>query len=68
MVYEEAYSNAIDVLAGWMANAEKQFIRQPSQYEDVKKSAGEIVPIPLDEKIMKSYEGKKRISVIPIRY
>ncbi len=29
----------------------------------MKTSAGEIVPIPLDEKIMKSYQKRKRITV-----
>ncbi len=61
--FEEAYNNAADVLAGWLANAEKQFIRQPSRYEDLDKSAGEIIPVPLDEKIMNSYAATKRVSV-----
>ncbi|MEZ4525264.1 MAG: type II toxin-antitoxin system HicB family antitoxin [Desulfobacterales bacterium] len=61
--FEEAYCNAADALAGWMAHAEKQFVREPSSHEDIKNSEGEIIPIPLDERTMKSYEGKKRISV-----
>jgi predicted RNase H-like HicB family nuclease len=62
--FEEAYENAKDVLAGWLANAEKQFIKQPSRYDDLKESAGEIVPIPLDENILNSYAKTKRISII----
>jgi len=61
--FEEAYNNAADVLAGWLANAEKQFVRQPSRYEDLDKSAGEIVPIPLNESIFNSYAKTKRVSV-----
>ena len=59
--FEEAYDNAADALAGWLANAEKRFIRQPSRYEDLDKSAGEIVPIPLDENILNSYAKTKRV-------
>lgn len=57
--FEQAYSNAADALAGWMANAEKQFIREPSCYENIKTSAGEIIPIPLDERLMKTYQENK---------
>ncbi len=62
--YEETYDNAVDALAGWLANSEKKFIRQPSRYEDLDKSSGEIVPIPLDENILNSYSKTKRISVM----
>ncbi len=61
--FEEAYDNAADALAGWLANAEKQFIRQPSRYEELDKSAGEIVPIPLDENILNSYAKTKRVTI-----
>jgi len=62
--YEEAYSNAVDALAGWMAYAEPRFIVEPSTYEQLKNKKGLIVPIPLDLLLLKSYEEKKRFNVI----
>lgn len=63
--YEEAYDNAVDALAAWMAYAEPQFIVEPSTYESIKyKKGSTLVPIPLDEKILESYEEKKRFNVI----
>lgn len=62
--YDEAYSNAVDVLAGWMAYAETKFIVEPSKYDDLKNRKGLIVPIPLDLSLLESYEEKKRFNVI----
>ena len=62
--YDEAYNNAIDALAGWMAYAEPQFIVNPSTYEEIKPRKGMIVPIPLDSSLLESYEEKKRFNVI----
>ncbi len=62
--YEEAYSNAVDALAGWMAYAEPNFIVEPSTYEQLKSKKGLIVPIPLDQSLLESYEEKKRFNVI----
>jgi len=62
--WEEAYENAIDVLAGWLAHAEPQFIKPPSQHEDLIGRQGELIPIPVDEKIMQQYEISKRFNVI----
>lgn len=63
--WEEAYDNAIDVLAGWLTNAEKQFVNTPSSHEMLEKDkTGELVPIPIDKKIMESYETSKRFNVI----
>ncbi len=30
---DEAMENASDVLAGWLANAEPQFVKEPSSYD-----------------------------------
>jgi len=38
--YDEAYQNAVDVLAGWLANAEQQFVRPPSPHETFEKHGG----------------------------
>lgn len=62
--YEEAYSNAVDALAGWMAYAELGFVVEPSTYEQLKSKKGLIVPIPLDPALLESYEEKKRFNVI----
>lgn len=64
--WEEAVSNATDVLAGWLANADPEFIKKPSSYKRLKsKHKGEdLLPIPVDEKIMASYEQFKRVNVI----
>jgi predicted RNase H-like HicB family nuclease len=57
--WEEAYDNAIDVLAGWLAHAEIQFIKKPSQHEKLINSQGELIPIPVDEKIIQHYQISK---------
>jgi HicB_like antitoxin of bacterial toxin-antitoxin system len=64
--WEDAIGNAADVLAGWMANADVQFVREPSTYDALQKkyAKGELVPIPIDPLIMKSYEELKRFNVI----
>jgi predicted RNase H-like HicB family nuclease len=62
--YEEAYGNAVDALAGWMAYAEQNFIIEPSTYEQLKNKKGLVVPIPLDQSLLESYEEKKRFNVI----
>lgn len=62
--YEEAYNNAVDALAGWMAHAEPEFIKSPSSYDELANRKGQIVPIPLDKTLIDSYEEKKRFNVI----
>ncbi len=54
----EASTNAIDVLAGWLVHAENKFIREPSSYQQLKQ--GDLLPIPVDEKIIQSYQELKR--------
>lgn len=61
--WEEAYENAVDVLAGWLANAETQFIRTPSSKEKLEGGKGELIPIAIDEKILKNYEASRRFNV-----
>lgn len=62
--YDEAYNNAVDALAGWMAYADPKFVKEPSTYEQLKNRKGLIVPIPLDLTLLESYEEKKRFNVI----
>lgn len=61
--WEEAYENAVDVLAGWLANAETQFIKTPSSKKKLEGGKGELIPIAVDEKILKNYEASKRFNV-----
>lgn len=62
--YDEAYNNAVDALAGWMAYADLSFVPEPSTYEQLKNKKGIIVPIPLDSILLESYEEKKRFNII----
>lgn len=62
--WDEAIDNATDVLAGWLANADSKFIAKPSSYESLQNvyEGEQLIPIPVDEKIMESYEELKRVS------
>ena len=62
--WEEAYENAVDVLAGWLAHAEAQFCKPPSTREQIVTSAAELVPIPVDENILQNYSLSKRFNII----
>ena len=61
--WEEAYENAVDVLAGWLANAEPQFIKSPSVREELEGEEKTLMPIPVDEKRMQNDEASKRFNV-----
>jgi len=58
--WEEALENAEDALAAWLAHADKEFVKEPSKYDQLKKFSGEIVPIPINPSILISYQ--KRLS------
>ena len=63
--WEEAMVNAKDVLAGWFAHAESQFIKEPSTHQALEHcKEGELVPIFIDENIKTSYQKLKRFNVI----
>lgn len=63
--WEEALENAEDALAAWLANAEPEFIKEPSKHHELGYlSGGELVPILVDENIMASYRKLKRFNVI----
>lgn len=63
--WEEAVENATDVLAGWLANAETNCIKEPSSFEELQKdfTKQNIIPIPIDENILDSYRGLKKVEV-----
>jgi len=63
---DEAIENATDVLAGWLANAESQFVKEPSSYEELKSKFGndELVSIAVDENLVQYYEASKRFNVV----
>jgi len=63
--WEEALQSATDVLAGWLANAEPEFIKQPSKHDQLSHTHNEeLVPIMVDEQAMASYSQLKRFNVI----
>lgn len=64
--FDEAFENATDALAGWLANADQKFVSNPTTYDTLKKKypRADLIPIPVDEKIMESYEELKRFNVI----
>jgi hypothetical protein len=62
--WDEAYENAIDALAAWLAHAQASFIKTPSTHKALEKLKAELVPVPVDEKIIESYEDLKRINII----
>jgi predicted RNase H-like HicB family nuclease len=63
---DEAIENATDVLAGWLANAESQFVKEPSSYEALKNKFknDELISIAVDENIMQQYEASKKFNVV----
>lgn len=62
--WEDALANAEDVLAGWLANAESQFIKEPSKHHELEHMKGELVPIMVNHDVMASYQELKRFNVI----
>jgi predicted RNase H-like HicB family nuclease len=62
--WDEAYENAIDALAAWLAHAQANFVHSPSQHNALAHLQGELVPVPVDEKILESYAETKRINII----
>ncbi len=61
--WKEAYENAVDVLAGWLAHAEKTFIKEPSSRKTIQQDCGELIPVPVEEKILQRYQVSKRFNV-----
>lgn len=64
--WDEAIENATDVLAAWLANAEPEFVKEPSSYKRLaaQYKTEKLMPIALDERILESYEELKRINII----
>ena len=62
--WEEALANAEDALAGWLAHAEPKFVKKPSKHDQLKHVSGELVPIPVNESVLDSYQEVKRFNVI----
>lgn len=62
--WDESYQNAIDALAAWLAHAQANFVKPPSTHKALEHLKGELVPIPVDEKIIEAYEDRKRINII----
>ena len=62
--WDEAITNASDVLAAWLANADAKIIKQPSSHKKLVKLKGTLIPIAVDEKILQQYQELKRFNVI----
>jgi predicted RNase H-like HicB family nuclease len=62
--WEDALEKAEDVLAGWLANAEPQFIKEPSKHHELEHLKGELVPVMVNLEVMASYQELKRFNVI----
>lgn len=62
--WEEALAQASDVLAGWLAHAEPQFIKAPSKHHELEHLKGELIPIFVDENTLANYRQLKRFNVI----
>ncbi len=62
--WDEAIINATDALAAYLAHAEPQFIKAPSSYQSLATAQGKLMPIPIDETILSSYQELKRFNVI----
>ncbi len=62
--WEEALDNAEDALAAWLAHAEDAFIKEPSKHHLLEHLGGDIIPIPVREEIIESYQKLKRFNVI----
>jgi predicted RNase H-like HicB family nuclease len=62
--WEDALDNAEDVLAGWLAHAEPQFIKEPSKHDELANLKGELVPVSVNEEVIASYQKLKRFNVI----
>lgn len=57
-------ANAEDALAGWLAHAEPKFVKKPSRYDQLRHLSGEVVPIPVNKRVIDSYQEVKRFNVI----
>lgn len=62
--WEEALENAENVLAGWLAHANKIYKKEPSKHDELVHLSGELVPIVVNEKILDTYQELKRFNVI----
>ncbi|MBY0545609.1 MAG: type II toxin-antitoxin system HicB family antitoxin [Gammaproteobacteria bacterium] len=62
--WEDALRQARDVLAGWLAHAEPQFIKEPSKHDELQHLEGELVPIFINENTIVAYKKLKRFNVI----
>lgn len=64
--WDEAIDNAIDVLGGWLAHAEQTFVKPASTHKELEhlSAEGTLVPIPVDKRVIESYQELKRFNVI----
>ena len=63
--FEEAFENAVDALAGSLAVGGAN-VKPKSSMNNLKKKypKADIIPVPVDLKIVKSYEKNKRVNIV----
>jgi len=63
--FEEAFENAVDALAGCLAVG-KNNTKPKSSMKKLKKKypKADIIPVPVDANIIKSYEKNKRVNIV----
>ncbi len=62
---EDAYESAVDVLAGWLEHANKEYIPEKKlTFKELEKEYVDevIMLVPVDTSIMKKYEEKQRFN------
>jgi len=62
--WDEAIENATDALAGWLAHADAEFIKKPSTHKELENLPGTLIPIAIEDKVVKNYQELKRFNVI----
>ncbi len=60
--WDEALANATDALAGWLVNAQPEYLKEPTSFSLLKHKNGDetLVPVAVDEKALQSYRRLKR--------
>ncbi len=53
-------------MGGWLAHASPEFVKEPSSHKNLESTnlKGVLIPIPVDEHLLKSYQELKRFNVI----
>lgn len=60
--WDKALANATEALAGWLTNAQPEFLKEPTSFLLLKQKCGDeaLVPVAVDEKILQFYRKQRR--------